>query len=135
VAGSLDYYRKSAAIREAIRAGSKAFRDQVQTRLAGVHGYMAGDLSLQDDPGSALALQSNAHAILAAQVAADPQNSQLRAFLLHWRTARYWLQQSLNQLQTLKQQNLLAPYNLSEPDRVAREVANCDANLKRFARK
>jgi len=40
------------------------------------------------------------------------------------------VQQSLNQLQTLKQRNLLAPYDLSEPDRVAREVANCDANLK-----
>ena len=258
VAGSLNYYRKSAAIREAIRGGSKAFRNQVQTRLAGVYGYMAGDLSLQGDFASAIALQSKTHAILAAQVAADPQNSQLREFLLqseywtanyseqkgdyrqaisnyreafagyqklstadprdalamrylglcemgmenslsslgnmaqgiqhgrravqiftalasagrgspsisvlalahsqsalandfkrlaarpaapeseaiaNWRTARYWFQQSLNQLQTLKQQNLLAPYDLSEPDRVAREVANCDANLKRLARK
>jgi non-specific serine/threonine protein kinase/serine/threonine-protein kinase len=258
VAGSLDYYRKSAAIREAIRGGSKAFRNQVQTRLAGVYGYMAGDLSLQGDFASAIALQSKTHAILAAQLAADPQNSQLREFLFeseywtakyseqkgdyrqaianyreafagyqklstadprdalamrylglcemgmgnslsslgnvdqgiqhgrravqilaalasagrgsasisvlalahsqsalandfkrlaalpaapaseaiaNWRTARYWFQQSLNQLQTLKQRNLLAPYDLSEPDRVAREVANCDANLKRFARK
>ena len=257
VAGSLNYYRKSAAIREAIRGGSQAFRNQVQTRLAGVYGYMAGDLSIQGDPASAIALQSKTHAILAAQVAADPQNSQLREFLLeseywiakyseqkgdyrqaisnyreafagyqklsaadprdalamrylglcemgmgnslsslgnadqgiqhgrqaveiftalasagrgstsisvlalahsqsalgndfkrlaarpaapaseaiaNWRTARYWFQQSLNQLQTLKQRNLLAPYDLSEPDRVAREVANCDANLKRLAR-
>jgi non-specific serine/threonine protein kinase/serine/threonine-protein kinase len=257
VAGSLNYYRKSAAIREAIRGGSTALRDQVQTRLAGVYGYMAGDLSLQGDFASAIALQSKAHAILAAQLAADSQNSQLREFLLqseywaakyseqkgdyrqaisnyreafagyqklnaadprdalamrylglcemgmgnslassgnvdqgiqhgrqavqifaaltsagrgstsvsilalahsqsalandfmrlaarpasaesdsiaNWRTARYWFQQSLNQLQTLKQRNLLAPYDLSEPDRVAREVANCDANLKRFAR-
>ena len=54
--------------------------------------------------------------------------------IANWRTARYWFQQSLNQLQTLKQRNLLAPYDLSEPDRVAREVANCDANLKRLAR-
>ncbi|MFZ1938916.1 MAG: protein kinase [Terracidiphilus sp.] len=258
VAGSLNYYRKSAAIREAIQGGSKAFRDQVQTRLAGVYGYMAGDLSLQGDPASAIALQSKTHAILAAQLAADPQNSQLREYLLqseywtadysqqrgdyrqaisiyreafagyqklstadprdalamhylglcemgmgnsltalgnvaqgiqhgrqavqilaalasagrgspsiiilglahsqsalandfkrlaarpsapeseaiaNWRTARYWFQQSLNQLQTLKQRNLLAPYDLSEPDRVAREVANCDANLKKLARK
>jgi non-specific serine/threonine protein kinase/serine/threonine-protein kinase len=258
VAGSLNYYRKSAAIREAITGGSKAFRNQVQTRLAGVYGYMAGDLSLQGDFASAIALQSKTHAILAAQLAADPQNSQLREFLLqseywtanfseqkgdyrqaisvyreafagyqklstadprdalamhylglcemgmgnslsalgnvdqgiqhgrravqifaalsaagrgspsnsivalahsqsalandfkrlaarpaapeseaaaNWRTARYWFQQSLNQLQALKQRNLLAPYDLSEPDRVAREVANCDANLKRLARK
>ena len=241
-----------------LRGGSKAFRDQVQTRLAGVYGYMAGDLSLQGDFASAIALQSKTHAILAAQLAADPQNSQLREFLLqseywtanysehkgdyrqaisnyreafagyqklstadprdalamrylglcemgmgnslsalgnvvqgiqhgrravqifaalatagrgsasisilalahsqsalandfkrlaarpaapeseaitNWRTARYWFQQSLNQLQTLKQRNLLAPYDLSEPDRVAGEVANCDANLKRFVRK
>jgi tetratricopeptide (TPR) repeat protein len=219
---------------------------------------MAGDLSLQGDPASAIALQSKTHAILAAQVAADPQNSQLREFLFeseYWtakyseqkgdyrqaisnyreafagyqklskadprdalamrylglcemgmgnslsalgnvvqgiqhvrlaveiftalasagrgstsvsvlalahsqsalandfkrlaarpgapeseaianlRIARYWFQQSLNQLQTLKQRNLLAPYDLSEPDRVAGEVANCDANLERLARK
>jgi non-specific serine/threonine protein kinase/serine/threonine-protein kinase len=258
VAGSVNYYRKSAAIREAITGGSKAFRNQVQTRLAGVYGYMAGDLSLQGDFASAIALQSKTHAILAAQVAANPQNSQLREFLLqseywtanyseqkgdyrqaisnyreafagyqklstadprdalamrylglcemglgnslsslgnvdqgiqhgrravqifaalasagrgspsisvlalahsqsalandfkrlaarpaapaseaiaNWRTARYWFQQSLNQLLTLKQRNLLAPYDLSEPDRVASEVAICDANLKGLARK
>jgi tetratricopeptide (TPR) repeat protein len=258
VAGSLNYYRKSAAIREDLRGGSQAFRNQVQTRLAGVYGYMAGDLSLEGDFDSAIALQSKTHAILADQIAADPQNGQLREFLLqseywtakyseqkgdyrqaisnyreafagyqrlsaadprdalamryvglcemgmgnslsalgnaeqgiqhgrqavqilgalasagrgsisisvlalahsqsalgsdfkhlaarpaapeseaiaNWRTARYWFQQSLNQLQTLKQRNLLAPYDLSEPDRVAREIANCDANLKRFARK
>ena len=256
VAGSLNYYRKSAAIREDLRGGSQAFRDQVQTRLAGVYGYMAGDLSLQGDFASAIALQSKTHAILVAQLAADPQNSQLREFLLqseywtanyseqkgdyrqaiyiyreafagyqklsaadprdalamrylglcemgmgnslfalgnvtqgiqhgrqaveilaglasagrgsptnrvlalshsqsalandfkrlaarpapaseataNWSTARYWFQQSLNQLQTLKQRNLLGPYDLSEPDRVAREIANCDANLKRFSR-
>ena len=258
VPGSLNYYRKSAAIREAIRGGSQAFRNQVQTRLAGVYGYMAGDLALQGDPASAIALQSKTQAILTAQVAADPQNSQLREFLLqseywiakyseqmgdyrqaisnyreafagyqklsaadprdalamrylglcelgvgnslsslgnvvqgiqhgrraveifaalasagrgstsisvlalahsqsalgndfkrlaarpaapaseviaNWRTARYWFQQSLNQLQTLKQRNLLAPVDLSEPDRVAHEVANCDDNLRRFVRK
>jgi non-specific serine/threonine protein kinase/serine/threonine-protein kinase len=258
VAGSLNYYRRSAAIREAITGGSKAFRDQVQTRLAGVYGYMAGDLSLQGDPASAISLQSKAHAILAEQVAADPQNSQLRQFLLqseywtakyseqksdykqailnyreafagyqklstadprdvlamrylglcemgmgnslsalgnvvqgiqhgrqavqifaalasagrgspsvsvldlahsqsaladdfkrlaarpaatesesiaNWRTAAYWFQQSLNQLQTLKQRNLLTRSDLSEPDRVAREVANCGANLQRIARR
>src|SRR5208283_4948495 len=87
VAGSLNYYRESAAIREAIRGGSMAFRNQVQTRLAGVYGYMAGDLSLQGDLASAIALQSKTHAILAAQVAADPQNGQLREFLLQ---SEYW---------------------------------------------
>ncbi len=64
-----------------------AFRNQVQTRLAGVYGYMAGDLSLQGDLASAIALQGKTHAILAAQVAADPQNGQLREFLLQ---SEYW---------------------------------------------
>lgn len=94
VDGSLNYYRKSAAIREAITGGSRTFRGQVQTRLAGVYGYMDGDLSLQGDPASAIALQSKTHAILAQQVAADPQNSQLRQFLLqreYW-TAKYFEQ-------------------------------------------
>jgi tetratricopeptide (TPR) repeat protein len=219
---------------------------------------MAGDLALEGDFASAIALQSKTHAILAAQIAADPENSQLREFLLqseywtadyseqkgdyrqaisnyreafagyqklstadprdalamrylglcemgmgnsfftlgnvvqgiehgrqaikilaalastgrgstsvsllalahsqsalandfkrlaarpaareseaiaNWHTARYWFEQSLNQLQTLKQRKLLAPHDFPEPDRVAREVANCDDNLRRFVRK
>jgi tetratricopeptide (TPR) repeat protein len=219
---------------------------------------MAGDLALEGDFASAIALQSKTHAILAAQIAADPENSQLREFLLqseywtanyseqkgdyrqaisnyreafagyqklstadprdalamrylglcemgmgnsyftlgnvvqgiehgrqaikilaalvstgrgstsvsllalahsqsalandfkrlaarpaaheseaiaNWHTARYWFEQSLNQLQTLKQRKLLAPHDFPEPERVAREVANCDDNLRRFVRK
>jgi hypothetical protein len=50
-------------------------------------------------------------------------------------SARSWFQQSLNQVETLKQRNLLALHDLSEPERAAREVANCDANLKTLALK
>src|SRR5208337_4287615 len=100
VPGSLNYYRKSAAIREAIRGGSQAFRNQVQTRLAGVYGYMAGDLALQGDPASAIALQSKTQAILTAQVAADPQNSQLREFLLQ---SEYWIAKYSEQMGDYRQ--------------------------------
>jgi hypothetical protein len=68
------------------------------------------------------------------RLAARPAAPESEA-VANWRTAGYWFQQSLNQLQTLKQRNLLTHYDLSEPDRVAREVANCDANLEKFTRK
>jgi tetratricopeptide (TPR) repeat protein len=87
-ASSIEYYRKSAAIREAITGGSPAFQAFVQTRLAGVYGYMSGVVHMQGDTDSALALQSKSRDILARQVKADPQNATLRQFLLQ---AEYWV--------------------------------------------
>jgi len=87
-AGSIEYYRKSAAIREAITGGSPVFQAFVQTRLAGVYGYMSGVVHMQGDTDSALALQSKSRDILAQQVKADPQNATLRQFLLQ---AEYWV--------------------------------------------
>jgi len=87
VTSSMDYYRRSAAIREAIIGGSPSFREQVQTRLAGVYGYMASDANLEGDPGSALELEHRAHEILAAQGAAYPQNAMIQQFLLE---SEYW---------------------------------------------
>ena len=87
-AGSIEYYRKSAAIREAITGGSPAFQAFVQTRLAGVYGYMSGVVHMQGDTDSALALQSKSRDILARQVKGDPQNATLRQFLLQ---AEYWM--------------------------------------------
>ena len=87
-ASSIEYYRKSAAIREAISGGSPAFQAFVQTRLAGVYGYMSGVVHMQGDTDSALALQSKSRDILARQVKADPQNATLRQFLLQ---AEYWM--------------------------------------------
>jgi serine/threonine protein kinase len=88
LASSIEYYRKSAAIREAITEGSPAFQAHVKTRLAGVYGYMSGVVRLQGDQDAALALQTKARDILARQSNADPQNATLRQFLLQ---AEYWV--------------------------------------------
>jgi non-specific serine/threonine protein kinase/serine/threonine-protein kinase len=85
---SLDYYRKSAAIREAITGGSPAFQANIQTRLAGVYGYMSGVVHSQGDLDSAISLQTKARDILAAQVRVDPQNATLMQFLLQ---GEYWV--------------------------------------------
>jgi eukaryotic-like serine/threonine-protein kinase len=94
---SLDYYRQSATIREAIAGGPAEFQNQVQRRLAGVYGYMAGDLNAQGDPGSAVSLQGKAHAILVKLVTSDPKNARLQQFLLeneYW-SAYYMAQEGL----------------------------------------
>jgi eukaryotic-like serine/threonine-protein kinase len=85
---SLDYYRKSAAIREAITGGSPAFQANIQTRLAGVYGYMSGVVHSQGDTDGALVLQSKARDILAGQVKADPQNATLEQFLFQ---GEFWV--------------------------------------------
>ncbi|MGD0630708.1 MAG: serine/threonine-protein kinase [Terracidiphilus sp.] len=87
IAGSLDFYRRSASIRESITGGSKDFREEVQTRLAGVYGYMAGDVSQHGDAETAVKLENKAHAILAAQLKSDPQNAAIQQFLLE---SDYW---------------------------------------------
>jgi non-specific serine/threonine protein kinase/serine/threonine-protein kinase len=87
VTGSIDYYRKSAAIREAIVGGSPAFQAGVRTRLAGVYGYMAGVEHLRGNLDAAVSLQGKAHDILAPQVQADPQNARLQQFILE---NEYW---------------------------------------------
>src|SRR5208283_2980066 len=88
VASSLEYYRKSAAIREAITGGSPGFQAYVQTRLAGVYGYMSGVVHLQGDLDGALALQSKSRDILARLANSDPQNATRQQFLLQ---AEYWV--------------------------------------------
>jgi serine/threonine protein kinase len=87
VAGALEYYQRSATIREAITGGSPAFRTGVQTRLAGVYGYMAGIEHLRGDLDAAISLQGKAHDILVPQVKADPQNARLQQFVLE---NEYW---------------------------------------------
>jgi eukaryotic-like serine/threonine-protein kinase len=86
--GAIEYYRKSAAIREAIKGGSPVFQAYVQTRLAGVYGYMSGVVYDQGDKDAAIALQSKSRDILARQAEADSQNATLRQFLLQ---AEYWV--------------------------------------------
>ncbi len=87
IAGALEYYRRSATIREAITSGSPAFQAVVQTRLAGVYGYMAGVEHLKGDLDAAVSLQGKAHDILVPQVKADPQNARLQQFVLE---NEYW---------------------------------------------
>ncbi len=87
VAGALEYYQRSATIREAITGGSPSFKTGVQTRLAGVYGYMAGVEHLRGDLDAAISLQGKAHDILVPQVKADPQNARLQQFVLE---NEYW---------------------------------------------
>jgi tetratricopeptide (TPR) repeat protein len=82
LASSLEYYRKSAAIREAITDGRPALQTQVQTNLAGTYDYMSEALYLQGDPDAALLLQTKARDTMARLVESDPQNATLRQFLL-----------------------------------------------------
>ena len=113
IASSLDYYRRSASIREAIAGGSPEFQKQVQTRLAGVYGYMAGDYNLQGDLSSAIALQDKARDILDRLVRADPQNARLQQFLLeseYW-TANYTEQKGLAQQALPHYKTALAGYS------------------------
>jgi non-specific serine/threonine protein kinase/serine/threonine-protein kinase len=120
---SLDYYRKSAAIREAITWGSREFQEQVQIRLAGVYGYMAGNLNLLGDPGSAIALQHKVRNILERLAASDPQSARLQQFLSenqYW-TAYYTAQKGLPAQALPYYRNALAGYlKLSTAD--ARDV-------------
>ena len=85
--GAVEYFRKSAAIREAITGGAPAFQAQTQTKLAGVYGYLAGVVKMQGDLDSALSLQSKAHDILDRQVKSNPQNARLQQYLLE---NEYW---------------------------------------------
>jgi non-specific serine/threonine protein kinase/serine/threonine-protein kinase len=85
--GSLDYYGRSAALRESITGGSPEFRKQVQTKLAGVYGYMAGNLGLLGKLDAALSLQRKVGDILARLLDADPRSARLRQFQLE---SQYW---------------------------------------------
>jgi len=88
LAGSAEYYRKSAAIRENISAGSREVQFDNQTKLAGSYGYLAGVESLQGNLDEAIQLTSKAQAILERLVATQPNNPMLRGFLLQ---GDYWI--------------------------------------------
>jgi serine/threonine protein kinase/tetratricopeptide (TPR) repeat protein len=87
-APSIEYYRKSASIRESITGGTPAFQASVQTRLAGVYGYLSGVVHLQGDTEAALMLQTKGRDIIARQLKADPQNATLQQFFLQ---GEYWV--------------------------------------------
>jgi tetratricopeptide (TPR) repeat protein len=80
---ALENYRKSAAIRETIAAGSPV----VQSRLAGTYSYMAGIVWALGDRGQATMLQRKAVEITKKLSNADPTNATIREFLDE---AYYW---------------------------------------------
>ena len=86
--GSLEYYKKSAAIREGITGGSTVLQSQVQSRLAGVYGYMSGVVYELGNIDDAIILQTKSHDILAKMLVSDPQNGSLKEFLLQ---TDYWI--------------------------------------------
>jgi eukaryotic-like serine/threonine-protein kinase len=82
LASALEFYRKSAAIREAITGGPPTFRVQVQTNLAGVYDYMSEAVYLQGDLDAALSFMDKSHQIIGRLVESDPLNGTLQQFLL-----------------------------------------------------
>ena len=85
--GALESYRKSAKIRETIVFKSPELQGNVQTRLAGTYGYMAGDFYSLGDLDQAIAMQIKAMAILKSLSAADPGNATYRHYICE---SYYW---------------------------------------------
>jgi hypothetical protein len=51
----------------------------------------------------------------------------------HWRTARDLYAQSLDVCQNMQQRGILTAEDAAKPQEVARELARCDASLRRLA--
>jgi non-specific serine/threonine protein kinase/serine/threonine-protein kinase len=97
--GALESYRKSAKIRETMVFNSPELQGNVQTRLAGTYGYMAGDFYSLGDLDQAIATQTKAMAILKSLSAADPGNATYHHYICE---SYYWTgyyQQKKNELQ------------------------------------
>jgi eukaryotic-like serine/threonine-protein kinase len=73
--GALDSYRKAAKIRETIVFSSPELQANMQTRLAGTYGYMAGAFSKLGDFDQAISMQTKAMSILKSLSQADPGNA------------------------------------------------------------
>ena len=133
---AIEYFRKSAAVREAITGGSPAFQNSVQTRLAGTYGYLSGVVHMQGDTNLALDFQTKGRDIVARLAKADPANATLRRFVLE---GEYWIGYYLDQMghpaQALPHYRLaLAGYqklNASDSDDVLarRFVGKCLASI------
>ncbi|MGD0544896.1 MAG: serine/threonine-protein kinase [Candidatus Acidiferrales bacterium] len=73
--GALESYRKAATIRETTVFASPELQANMQTRLAGTYGFMAGAFNRQGDFDQAIAMQVKAMAILKSLSQADPGNA------------------------------------------------------------
>jgi eukaryotic-like serine/threonine-protein kinase len=96
--GALDSYRKAAKIRETIVFTSPELQANMQTRLAGTYGYMAGTFSKLGDFDQALAMQTKAMAILKSLSQADSGNATYGHYVCE---SYYWTgyyQQKKNEL-------------------------------------
>ena len=88
LSGSLEHYKKSATIRENITGASPALQQQVQSRLAGVYGYMSGVVHEMGDLDAAISLQKKSRDILTKLAESNPQNASLKEFILQ---TDYWM--------------------------------------------
>jgi serine/threonine protein kinase len=75
IQGALESFRKSAQMRETIVFTSSELQGNLQTRLAGTYGYMAGVFSKRGDYDQAIAMQTKSMVILKTLSAADPGNA------------------------------------------------------------
>ena len=112
LAGSLKYYRRSAAIREAITGGSPAFQAQVQMYLAGLYDYMGEVRYLQGNVDEALLLQTKARDTMARLAKSDPRNATFEQFHLQaeFGVGYYLSQEGLNRQALRHYQIALAGY-------------------------
>jgi len=85
--GALESYRKAAKIRETTVFTSPELQANVQTRLAGTYGFMAGALGKLGDFDQAIAMQVKAMAILKGLSAADPGNAAYQHYICE---SYYW---------------------------------------------
>jgi serine/threonine protein kinase/tetratricopeptide (TPR) repeat protein len=85
--GALESYRKSATIREKTLFPSPALQANMQTRLAGTYGFMAGVFNRQGDLDQAIAMQVKAMVILKGLAEADPENATYQHYICE---SHYW---------------------------------------------
>ncbi|MGB8543662.1 MAG: serine/threonine-protein kinase [Candidatus Acidiferrales bacterium] len=85
--GALESYRKAAKIRETTVFASLELQANMQMRLAGTYGFMAGVFGKLGDFDQAIAMQVKAMAILKALSAADPGNATYQHYICE---SYYW---------------------------------------------
>lgn len=160
VDGALDTYGKALAIREEM-ARADPTNANAQKALARAHSKIAFFRTGKHDLIGALENHRKAVAIYEAVSRADPANESVRenvaenlaweaeavaalassadarpeARAKNWRDARSVYQRSLDILLDLRKRGVLSGAKAGEPDRVAAEIAKCDAALKKRGRR
>lgn len=149
-AGSLEMYRQALAIDERLAAINKG---NMQAREDCANSYeKIGDLlAARGSLAEALEQHRKAAALRDEVAAKDQENMEAQRELAssyaklgevssrmaagsqaqgeHWREAKQWYERSLDLLRALQQRGALARRDAGEPERIAREVAKCEAAL------